>query len=190
LDYSSAAFHSSGFLAQLSPVSQENTKPVIVIRHHDDLLGFEVDQLIGEQELVIRPLGDMIRSPSYIHGASVLAAGQLTLVIDGAVLLRRAFTHQQNHIVDQTWAPPGSQMLPFSSGHRSLSLSPTANPAGSAQPLLPFQTKSNARILVVEDSITTRQALILALQKARYQVFQAKDEQAGIEQLQHQVGIQ
>jgi CheY-like chemotaxis protein len=52
------------------------------------------------------------------------------------------------------------------------------------------ETKTNTRILVVEDSITTRQALVLTLQKAGYQVFQAQDGQEGIEQLQHQVGIQ
>jgi chemotaxis family two-component system sensor histidine kinase/response regulator PixL len=43
---------------------------------------------------------------------------------------------------------------------------------------------------VVDDSITVRQTLVLTLQKAGYQVLQAKDGYEAIEQLQHQTDIQ
>ena len=45
-------------------------------------------------------------------------------------------------------------------------------------------------VLLVDDSITVRQALALTLQKAGYQVLQAKDGYEAIEQLQRQPGIQ
>jgi two-component system, chemotaxis family, sensor histidine kinase and response regulator PixL len=186
LDYSSTAFCSLGFPSQSSFVSQENIKPIILIRHQDTFLGFEVDQLIGEQELVIRPLGTMIGAPTYVHGASVLANGQLTLVIDVTMLLRRVFDQQKDKIAAQNWATPRFKILPLESKQPLL---PQAYTAISTSSLLTSETKSNARILVVEDSITTRQALVFALQKVGYQVFQAKDGQEGLEQLQHQVGV-
>lgn len=187
LDYGSTTFPCSDPLSQSSFVAKETIQPVILIRYQDDLLGFEVDQLIGEQELVIRPLGTLIETPTYVHGASVLANGQLALVIDGAILIRNVFDQQRDRVVDRNWATPSFQMLPPGSGQQSLSPVHTPVPA---LPPLPSETKSNARILIVEDSITTRQALTLALQKAGYQVFQAKNGQEGIEQLQRLVGVQ
>ena len=42
-------------------------------------------------------------------------------------------------------------------------------------------------ILLVDDSITLRQTLALTLQKAGYQVLQAKDGYEALEQLRHQI---
>jgi len=63
------------------------TNPVLLLRHNQEFLGLEVDQIIGEQELVIRPLGQAIAPPKYIYGCSSLANGTLILVIDSTVLL-------------------------------------------------------------------------------------------------------
>jgi chemotaxis protein histidine kinase CheA len=77
------------------PVAAEGQQfPIILIRCQERLLGLEVDQLIGEQELVIRPLGEMIVPPAYVYGGSILADGRLTLVIDGAVLMEYAIARQ------------------------------------------------------------------------------------------------
>jgi chemotaxis family two-component system sensor histidine kinase/response regulator PixL len=46
------------------------------------------------------------------------------------------------------------------------------------------------RVLLVDDSITLRQTLALTLQKAGYQVLQAKDGYEAIAQLQEQADIQ
>ncbi|NET72949.1 MAG: hybrid sensor histidine kinase/response regulator, partial [Sphaerospermopsis sp. SIO1G2] len=49
----------------------ENVKnPVLLLRRNSIILGLEVDQIIGEQELVIRPLGNAIFPPKYIYGCS------------------------------------------------------------------------------------------------------------------------
>ncbi|MBF2073416.1 MAG: hybrid sensor histidine kinase/response regulator [Synechococcales cyanobacterium C42_A2020_086] len=191
LNYNSPLFHAA-MLPSSSVVAPGLLKPVIVMRapnaSQDHFIGIEVDQLIGEQELVIRPLGSMMEAPSYIQGASVLADGQLALVIDGTMLIRTALEQQSDRLADSNWATPASSedsRPPLHSGQSSLPPTPTAPTA-----LLPPEAKSQARILVVEDSITTRQSLVLALQKAGYQVFQAQDGQDGIEQLQHLIGIE
>jgi two-component system, chemotaxis family, sensor histidine kinase and response regulator PixL len=176
LDYDAATPLPMSFQAPLS--AKDSINPVIVIRCQDTLLGLEVDRLIGEQQLVIRPLGAMIGSPSYIHGATVLADGRLALVVDGAMLLQKVFDQQRAATVNHPWAKTPSYSLP-SSPERSL-LPP---------PLVDLSAKSDTRILIVDDSITTRQSLTLTLQKAGYRVFQAQDGYEALEQFQHHSDI-
>ncbi len=57
-------------------------------------------------------------------------------------------------------------------------------------PPKPAVDMNNATILVIDDSLTTRQTLAAVLQKAGYRVLQAKDGREGIEQLAQHVEIQ
>lgn len=173
-------------------------KPIILIRYHDMLLGLEVDQLIGEQELVIRPLGAAIAPPDYIYGGSILADGRLTLVLDTAALMQQEFEQQTDSITESTLMGSIPHLLPFGQQQQQL---PTqiraALPAGEpargreqeggrwGQPI-----NSAQFILLVDDSITLRQTLALTLQKAGYQILQAKDGYEAIEQLQRHNSIQ
>ncbi len=79
--------HSNQPSEQNYPADTEQLMRMVLLRSQDELFALEVDQVIGEQKLVIRPLGPMIVPPPYVHGSSILADGRLTLVIDGAVLV-------------------------------------------------------------------------------------------------------
>ncbi len=57
-------------------------------------------------------------------------------------------------------------------------------------PPKPAVDMNNATILVIDDSLTTRQTLAAVLQKAGYRVLQAKDGREGIEQLAQHAAIQ
>ncbi|MCX7596119.1 MAG: hybrid sensor histidine kinase/response regulator, partial [Fischerella sp.] len=168
-------------------VSTSSALPLLLIRCQDGLFGLEVDQLIGEQELVIRPLGRAIAAPNYVHGASILADGQLALVIDGAMLLQKMHAHQYENKPSVVWAESMSSTLLQRSQQLLLSQSHGIIPA---LPASNFDAKTGAKILIVDDSITTRQSLALILQKAGYTVFQAEDGNKGLELFQHQIGIQ
>lgn len=147
---------------------------VLLIRHQQGLVGLEVDQLIGEQELVIRPLGTRLESPSYIQGASVLADGRLTLVVDGGALLHQVLNQP---LVPHSSSPASTS--PFTGVQPPLQTTATLIPTSN-----PEEWENDKTILIAEDSITVRQTLTLTLQKAGYQVLQAKDGQEAIEQLQ------
>ncbi|NJK53881.1 MAG: hybrid sensor histidine kinase/response regulator [Leptolyngbyaceae cyanobacterium SU_3_3] len=175
LDYDAATPLPMSFQPPLS--AKDSINPVIVIRCQDTLLGLEVDRLIGEQQLVIRPLGTMIGSPSYIHGATVLADGRLALVVDGAMLLHKVFDQQRVATINHHWAKSPSYSLPSSSERSLLPPSPE------------LSTQPDTRILIVDDSITTRQSLTLTLQKAGYRVFQAQDGYEALEQFQRHTNI-
>ena len=181
--------------APVSVMTNEAAKPVILLRHQERFLGLEVDRLIGEQELVIRPLGTMINAPDYVHGASILADGKLALVIEGMTLLQTVLTQPHSNRTHETWSP----IATLSSGHSSVgSLNHSINQSELSSsirttllpPVPKAETRSNHRILIVEDSITARQALAFALEKAGYQVTQATNGQEAIAQLQHQANFQ
>jgi chemotaxis protein histidine kinase CheA/ActR/RegA family two-component response regulator len=161
----------------------QEMKPVILLHAQETLLGLEVEQMIGEQELVIRPLGTLIGAPNYVHGASILADSQLALVIDGARLIQNIFDRQWHPPTHPTWEKP-SWLLPAQPQPQML---PQA-----VFPALPGQAieiGSSTKILVVEDSITTRNTIALTLQKAGYQVSQAQNGHEGLTQLQYQKDI-
>lgn len=167
--------------------SSESTKCVLLIRCLDSLWGLEVDQLPSEQELVIRPLGRLINSPNYIQGASILADGQLTLVLDAASLLEQKvlqLRHLAHHPgVESNMAQPFPLFESQPQGQLPARHHLIQN---SDHPTNVSTTESrDCQILIVDDSITTRQTLALTLQKAGYRVLQAKDGYEAIEQLQH-----
>jgi len=145
------------------------TNPVILLNHQNNLVGIEVDQLIGEQELVISPLGKTITPPDYLYGSSILPDGQLTLVLDG-VMLAKIITDQR------------------SKGSIDISLEESADTPTHRNQHEPVFVKK--LILTVDDSITVRNSLADALQKADYQVIQAKDGAEALQQIERYPGIQ
>ncbi|NJO52244.1 MAG: response regulator, partial [Leptolyngbyaceae cyanobacterium RM2_2_4] len=149
---------------------------IILIRHQGELVGLEVDQLIGEQELVIRPLGSKLESPNYVQGASVLADGRLTLVVDGGALLQQVLNR---------YAPRTTLASPSAAVQPPLQTTATLIPPSNIE-----EWENDKKILIVEDSITVRQTLTLTLQKAGYRVLQAKDGQEALEQLQQHNDVQ
>ncbi|HEY9904296.1 MAG TPA: hybrid sensor histidine kinase/response regulator [Candidatus Sericytochromatia bacterium] len=196
LDYASGLAEPSVPLSKYSVVPQEQVLPVVLIRCQDKLLGLEVDQLLGEQELVIRPLGSTIAPPSYIYGGSILADGRLTLVLDGAVLMESLCNQQTAGSSKALPGGYGADTPYYAIATRDVtdSTPPRLNSRQQQRllpaPIAPNRPRLEKRILVVDDSITVRQTLVLTLQKAGYQVLQAKDGYEAIEQLQHQTDIQ
>ena len=188
LDYFSELPESFVSAPRRPVITQGQAMPIILIHSEDRLLGLEVDQLIGEQELVIRPLGTALTPPDYVYGGSIMADGRLTLVIDGAALIQYLFDQQTDGITNTALERAASPLLPFSQQQRQLPTQTRAALPASPEPNI--RSRGSRTVLLVDDSITVRQALALTLQKAGYQVLQAKDGYEAIEQLQRQPGIQ
>ena len=169
------------FQAQPSFSHKEKARPVILIRCEDTLIGLEVDQLMGEQELVIRPLGSTILPPSYIYGGSILADGRLTLVLDVAALSQYILAQQTDSSIEDDFVSSTAHIL--SSRPEQRLLPPQNRAALPAPPAVDVTARPSNVVLLVDDSITLRQTLSLTLQKAGYQVLQAKDGYEAIEQL-------
>ncbi|MBN3962213.1 chemotaxis protein CheW [Nostoc sp. NMS8] len=63
-------------------------KPLLVFSYLDKRCALEVDCIIGKQSTAIHPLGEAIPVVAYIQGTSILANGQLSLVLDGQLLTK------------------------------------------------------------------------------------------------------
>lgn len=166
--------------------------PVLLLRRNHGILGLEVDHIIGEQELVIRPLGNAIIPPKYVYGCSSLANGNLVLVIDGTMLID---SQEMQATLDVRTLPTTSksqkQALPMSDDDISISSTPLLTASDSLNTIesasnsdLGINSKFAKIVLVIDDAISVRQTLVMTLQKSNYQVLSAQNGVEAIEQLE------
>lgn len=55
---------------------------VVIVTKGDKLAGFVVDNLIGQQEIVIKSIGKYINNSKMISGATILGDGEVALILD------------------------------------------------------------------------------------------------------------
>jgi two-component system, chemotaxis family, sensor histidine kinase and response regulator PixL len=127
--------------------------PLLLIRRGNRIVALEIDRLITEQELTIKPFGKAIKPPSYSYGCTILGDGIILPVLDPHTLIQV--------MIERPICP-----LP---------------------PISATPVSSSKSILVVDDSITTRQSLCLTLEKFGYRSFQAKDGQEALQILRQKV---
>jgi two-component system chemotaxis sensor kinase CheA len=132
--------------------------PGLIVTTGEKRMVFIVDELLAEQEIVVKNLGARIRRVRNISGATILPSGQIALVLNAAHLVRTAMTRA-----------PGS----------SLATAKAAAPTGKAP-------KRRRRVLVVDDSVTTRTLEKSILDAAGYEVLTAVDGEAGWQMLLEQ----
>ena len=68
----------------MEPRADEEDKnlTVIIVKKGDKLAGLVVDELIGQQEVVIKSMGKYIKVPKIISGATILGNGEVALILD------------------------------------------------------------------------------------------------------------
>jgi two-component system chemotaxis sensor kinase CheA len=67
--------------------TQTNKKFVIIVNVGDKTIGLLVDSLLGQQEIVIKPLGKTLKNLEQYIGATILGNGLVTLILDVGALL-------------------------------------------------------------------------------------------------------
>ena len=69
--------------------TEDNSEDMIVViaKKGDSLAGLVVDELIGQQEIVIKSLGKYINNDRIISGATILGDGEVALIIDANALI-------------------------------------------------------------------------------------------------------
>ncbi len=146
--------------------------PLLLIAGDNQTIALQADQILYEQELAIKPFGKAIAPPEYLYGCTLLGDGTLLPVIDARTLVE----FKKSSAVK---APVKTKAL-------------TRTPQKAAAPALPEVSPAKTgetTILVIDDSLTSRQTLSAVLKKSGYRVLQARDGREGIEQLQQEPNI-
>jgi two-component system chemotaxis sensor kinase CheA len=60
----------------------KGTEQLILVKYEDRKVGLLVDQVIGEYQTVVKPLGRFLKKQENISGASIMGDGTIALVID------------------------------------------------------------------------------------------------------------
>lgn len=66
---------------------------VVIVSVGTQLVGFVVDQLIGQEEVVIKPLGKMLHGTPGLAGATITGDGTIALILDVPSMLKRYAGH-------------------------------------------------------------------------------------------------
>ena len=69
--------------------NKETSSHVVVVNAGGKQIGFVVDQLIGQEEVVIKPLGAKLQGLAGLAGATITGDGQIALILDVPGLMSR-----------------------------------------------------------------------------------------------------
>ena len=67
----------------------DETAHVVVVSVGTKRVGFVVDQLIGQEEVVIKPLGKILHGTAGMAGATITGDGRIALILDVPSMLGR-----------------------------------------------------------------------------------------------------
>ncbi len=169
-------FFWSGALLQSSHQSSEaqsRTTPVVVFRSAAQRIALHVDEVLGNQEVVVKNLGPQLSRLPGLAGMSVLASGAVVLIYNPVALA--SIYGQQARSLSADKAEP--HMLE------------SAKADAPKTPVLMTSMTSNMQaplILVVDDSITVRRVTQRLLQREGYRVVMAADGLQALERLQEE----
>ncbi len=63
---------------------------LVVVEHGEGVAGLAVDALLGEAQIVVKPMGHPLQAVRGVSGSTILGDGQVALILDIAALLRDA----------------------------------------------------------------------------------------------------
>lgn len=71
-----------------SKADRQNSGHVVIVGVGTQRVGFVVDELLGQEEVVIKPLGKMIQGTDGLAGATITGDGNIALILDVPSLLK------------------------------------------------------------------------------------------------------
>lgn len=151
--------------------------PLLVFHRGQQVFALEVDHLVTEQKLVVKPFGGVAAPPSYTYGCTILGDGSLIPVIDGVTLVEQSLG-QESHTTAIATLSESEPSIKFDPDRTT-----TDHSHASVNPTLPsLNTATTPTVLVVDDAASLRKTLAMSLERAGYRVLQAGD---GWEALKH-----
>ena len=156
-----------GALLQLGPRPEASTaraRTVVVIRSAQQRIALHVDEVLGNQEVVVKHLGPQLSRLPGLAGITLLASGAVALIYNPVALATLYGDAARAATLAALQAPGGGGWL-------------ADVPAAALEPL----------VMVVDDSLTVRRVTQRLLQREGYRVVLAKDGLDALERLAEEV---
>ena len=150
-----------------SPIAQRYS-PVLILRSGGERVAIHVDEVIGNQEVVVKNIGPQLARMSGVAGATVLGSGDIVLILNPVQLAQQA----------ERIAAPVEALV----GGAVAELITQIPVASRAEPVAGLETLPT--VMVVDDSLTVRRVTQRLLTREGYQVVLAKDGVDALQQLQ------
>ncbi|HWH84849.1 MAG TPA: Hpt domain-containing protein [Burkholderiaceae bacterium] len=150
--------------------SEARTRPVVIIRSAQQRIALHVDEVLGNQEVVVKHLGPQLSRLPGLAGITLLASGAVALIYN-PVALATLYGEAAREATRAAFAgaPPVAD-----AGHGG------AASAVADEPLAPL-------VMVVDDSLTVRRVTQRLLVREGYRVVLAKDGLDALERLSEAV---
>jgi chemosensory pili system protein ChpA (sensor histidine kinase/response regulator) len=162
-----------GALVQGSGKSEEapgRTLAVVVIKSAQQRIALHVDEVIGNQEVVVKHLGVQLARLPGLTGVTLLASGSPALIYN-PVALATLYGQAARATMQRALAAAPTVIAERASG--------TQTPAVTAAP----ERQQAPLVLVVDDSLTVRRVTQRLLTREGYRVTTAKDGLDGLDKL-------
>ncbi len=82
-------FYLKRWLVQGAQQEEQREGHVVILSVGNQSIGFVVDQLVGQEEVVIKPLGKMLQGTPGMSGATITGDGRIALILDVPSMLKR-----------------------------------------------------------------------------------------------------
>lgn len=138
-------------------VAQGRTLPVVLVHSAQQRLALHVDEVLGNQEVVVKNLGPQLMQVPGLAGISLLASGDVALIYNPVALANRYGHAAQQRVHERSAAAQVVVEKP-------------------TEPLAPL-------VMVVDDSLTVRRVTQRMLEREGYRVLLAKDGLDAMERL-------
>ena len=164
-------FFWSGALLMASARSEEppaRSIPVVIFRSADQRVAVHVDDVLGNQEVVVKNLGPQLARLPGLAGMTMLASGAVVLIYN-PVALATVYGEQAREFAAAALQAQATESVGAT----------TPTPVVPEAPRVPL-------VLVVDDSITVRRVTQRLLQREGYRVALAADGLQALERLQEE----
>jgi cell division protein FtsA len=76
--------------------NQKKRENIVVVKYGSSQIGLQVDELYGEFQTVIKPLGELFENIRGISGGTILGTGEIALIFDIPKLIEYKIMHMEN----------------------------------------------------------------------------------------------
>jgi chemosensory pili system protein ChpA (sensor histidine kinase/response regulator) len=128
--------------------------PVILLANSSRRIGIQVDEIIGEIEVAMKPLPAHLQRPGVI-GAAIDGSGNVLLILDLPALVQHGVAQRRTNTLPASVVP--------------------------LLPLEPVPAKAQVTVLVADDSVYIRQSLRQTFERIGYRVIEAHDGMEALE---------